>query len=102
MAAGSQRAILLFTGLLLFVSIIVITLDENSSNNTIFVVIFSTSIITLLWKILSTQNKTQTDGNSSSIKLDNSVVKSTQKIDKTVVETNVPDPLDQEIDIPLM
>ena len=102
MAAGSQRAILLFTGLLILISIIVISLDENSSNNIIFVVIFSTSIIILLWKILSTQAKTQEQNYSSPINLEKSSTNQSHKISQTIIENNVPDPLDKELDMPLM
>tara|TARA_B100001778_G_scaffold139751_1_gene114853 strand:- start:633 stop:941 length:309 start_codon:yes stop_codon:yes gene_type:complete len=102
MAAGSQRAILLFTGLLILISIIVISLDENSSNNIIFVVIFSTSIIILLWKILSTQTKAQEQNYSSTVNLEKISTNQGQKISQPIIENNVPDPLDKELDLPLM
>ena len=100
MAAGSQRAILLFTGLLILISLIAITLDERSSNNIIFVVIFSTSVIILLWKLLSTQAKSREQYNSAPIDYGENLTN--QSTINPVIQNDVPDPLDQEIDIPLM
>ena len=100
MAAGSQRAILLFTGLLILISLIAITLDERSSNNIIFVVIFSTSVIILLWKLLSTQAKTREQYNSAPIDYGENLTN--HNTTDPVIQNDVPDPLDQEIDIPLM
>ena len=100
MAAGSQRAILLFTGLLILISLIAITLDDRSSNNIIFVVIFSTSVIILLWKLLSTQAKTREQYNSAPIDYGENL--KNQNTINPVIQNDVPDPLDQEIDIPLM
>ncbi len=102
MAAGSQRVILLVTGLLLLISIIVITLDETSSNNTIFVVIFSTSVIILLWKMLSPQTKSKQQEYSSPTNLEKQTSNKNLKKIHSTMENDIPDPLEQEIDIPLM
>tara|TARA_B100000214_G_C23923488_1_gene607199 strand:+ start:596 stop:904 length:309 start_codon:yes stop_codon:yes gene_type:complete len=102
MAAGSQRVILLVTGLLLLISIIVITLDESSSNNIIFVVIFSTSVIILLWKMLSSQNKSKDQEYSSPTNLEKQISNQNPKIIHSSTKNDIPDPLEQEIDIPLM
>ena len=100
MAEGSHRAILLFTGLLILISLIAITLDERSSNNIIFVVIFSTSVIILLWKLLSTQAKSREQYNSAPIDYGENLTN--QNTINPVIQNDVPDPLDQEIDNPLM
>lgn len=102
MAAGSQRAILLFAGLLLLASIILVSLDENSSNNVIFVVIISTSMIILLWKIFSSQTKNQRQDFTSSTKLEEFSPNRNPKVNTIIIENEIPDPLEKEIDIPLM
>ena len=66
----------------------------------IFVVIFSTSVIVLLWKLLSTQAKTREQYNSAPIDYGENLTN--QNTINPVIQNDVPDPLDQEIDIPLM
>ena len=66
----------------------------------IFVVIFSTSVIILLWKLLSTQAKSREQYNFSPIDYGENLTN--QNTINPVIQNDVPDPLDQEIDIPLM
>lgn len=101
MAAGSRGVILVAAATLVLASVLLASIDENTSSILIFTTIFSSAIIILYWKLFNSESKQVKDVSSTPVKIKNNSEKA--KFNTiTNVKSEVPDPLEQDIDIPLM
>jgi hypothetical protein len=101
MAAGSRGVILVAAAVLVLTSVMLASIDENTSSILIFTTIFSSAIIILYWKLFNSDTEQNKGESASPISVLNNSEKSSL-ISIHSIKSDVPDPLDQEIDIPLM
>ena len=101
MVAGYRVVILAAAAGLVLTSVMLASIDENTSSILIFTTIFSSAIIILYWKLFNSEAERSKEESSTPINvMSNSESKSLSSI--PTIKNEVPDPLEQEIDIPLM
>ena len=101
MVAGYRGVILATAAGLILSSIMLASIDENTSSILIFTTIFSSAIVILYWKLFNSDEQSNNFDSASPIKTGkNSGKSSLDSINS--LKSEVPDPLDEEIDIPLM
>ena len=101
MAAGFRGVILVTAATLVLASVMLASIDENTSSILIFTTIFSSAIIILYWKLFNSETKQVKDVSSTPVKNVNNSEKVTFNSVPNI-KSEVPDPLEQEIDVPLM
>ncbi|MDP6334297.1 MAG: hypothetical protein QF479_06645 [Candidatus Poseidoniaceae archaeon] len=101
MAAGYRGVILVAAASLVFISIMLASVDENTSSILIFTTILSSAIIILYWKLFNFENELSNDDSASPIRVERNIEKAPTSSISTI-KSQVPDPLEQDIDIPLM
>ena len=101
MAAGYRGVILLVAAGLIISSIILASIDENISSILIFTTILSSAIIILYWKLFNSEMEHSSIESSSPIAIESNTGKSSMK-EVSLLKSEVPDPLEQDFDIPLM
>ena len=101
MAAGYRGVILLVAAGLIISSIILASIDENISSILIFTTILSSAIIILYWKLFNSEMEHSSIESSSPIAIESNIGKSSMK-EVSLLKSEVPDPLEQDFDIPLM
>ena len=102
MAAGYRGVIFLTAIVLVLISIGLAVMDQNTSNILIFSVIFLLVILILYWKLFNVES-TKVDSKSSSPTISRQSKTASTILDGSIIlSSEVQDPLDQELDIPLM
>ena len=101
MVAGSRGVILVAAAVLILTSVMLASTDENTSSILIFTTIFSSAIIILYWKLFNSDTEQMKNESASPIRTGNNSEKSSLSSIHSI-KSDVPDPLDQDIDIPLM
>ena len=102
MAAGYRGVIFLTAFSLILLSISLASIDQEISNILIMAVIFSLIIVLLYWKLFNLELPEDQVEKSSPTLSSNSINKNTIQENPIIISSLVPDPLDEEIDIPLM
>ena len=102
MAAGYRGVIFLTAFSLILLSISLASIDQEISNILIMAVIFSLIIVLLYWKLFNLELSEDQVEKSSPTLSSNSINKNTIQENPIIISSQVPDPLDEEIDIPLM
>ncbi|MAU74164.1 MAG: hypothetical protein ISR22_05005 [Candidatus Poseidoniaceae archaeon] len=101
MVAGYRGVILAAAAGLILTSIMLASIDENTSSILIFTTILSSAIVILYWKLFNSDEKSGNLDSASPIKTKKSSGKTSFDSVKSL-KSEVPDPLDEDIDIPLM
>lgn len=101
MAAGYRGMILLVAAGLIVSSIILASIDENVSSILIFTTILSSAIIILYWKLFNSEIEHSSIESSSPIAIERNIGKSSLN-EVSLLKSEVPDPLEQDFDVPLM
>lgn len=101
MVAGYRGVILVAAAGLILISIMLASIDENTSSMLIFTTILSSAIVILYWKLFNSDETKGDFDSASPIKTEKNPSKSSINSISTI-KSEVPDPLDEDIDIPLM
>lgn len=86
---------------LILTSIMLASIDENTSSILIFTTIFSSAIVILYWKLFNSDEMKGNFDSASPIKTKKNPSKPSMN-SMSAIKSEVPDPLDEDIDIPLM
>ncbi|RJU80629.1 MAG: hypothetical protein DWB99_08395 [Candidatus Poseidoniales archaeon] len=101
MVAGYRKVILAAAAGLILISIMLASIDENTSSILIFTTIFSSAIVILYWKLFDSNEDKDNSNSASPIKTQANIGKSSPNTVSSI-RSKVPDPLEEDIDIPLM